>query len=182
MSNLTNSDIIFSKNNNEVCDLLDNQAKTVVELLYKKKLTLATAESCTGGMLSQSVTSVSGASEVFEVGVCSYSNRIKTQELSVPAEFFESFGAVSEQVAVAMADGIVKKSGADIGVGITGIAGPNGGTVQKPVGTVFVAVTFKEKKIVKNLALQNAHENLDRDKIRKLSTISALEMILEILQ
>ena len=160
---------------------LDKLAISVVKLLYQKKLKLGTAESCTGGMLSQYITSVAGSSEIFEMGICSYSNRIKTQELFVPCQLLESFGAVSEQVAVVMAEGIIKKSGADIGVGITGIAGPEGGTVEKPVGTVYVAVCFENKKLVRNLKLYEIDKKLDRDEIRKLSTFSALKMISDII-
>lgn len=157
---------------------LDKLAQSVVKLLCEKKLKIGTAESCTGGMLSQYITSVAGSSEVFEMGICSYSNRIKTQELGVPEAFIESFGVVSEQVASAMAKAVAQKASADIGVGITGVAGPGGGTKEKPVGTVFVAVCFGEKLVVKNLSL---NENSDRDTIRKLTVISAFRMILDII-
>ena len=157
---------------------LDKLAQSVVKLLCEKKLKIGTAESCTGGMLSQYITSVAGSSEVFEMGICSYSNRIKTQELGVPEAFIESFGVVSEQVASAMAKATAKKASADIGVGITGVAGPGGGTKEKPVGTVFAAVCFGKKLVVKNLSLD---ENFDRDTIRKLTVISAFRMILDII-
>lgn len=172
------TDVSRENNNGKI---LDNLAQNVVELLCTKCLKIGTAESCTGGMLSQSITSVPGSSDVFELGVCSYSNRIKTQELFVPEEMFEFYGAVSEQVAVAMAEGIIKKSSANIGVGITGIAGPGGGTDKKPVGTVFVAVCYGDKRIVKNLKLNEIYNGLDREKIRILTTISALKILLDIL-
>ena len=180
MLNCSNNDAQNDANDYTTAENLDKLAISVVKLLYQKKLKLGTAESCTGGMLSQYITSVAGSSDIFEMGICSYSNRIKTQELFVASELLESFGAVSEQVAVAMAEGILKKSSADIGVGITGIAGPDGGTIEKPVGTVYVAVCFDNKKLVRNLKLFEIDRKLDRDEIRKISTFLALKMIFEI--
>jgi len=170
---------IIGNNSQKKLDIL---VQNVVKLLRMKGLKIATAESCTGGMLSQSITSVAGSSEIFELGICSYSNSIKTQELSVPFEFFSLYGAVSEQVAVAMAKGIMMKANADIGVGITGIAGPDGGTDKKPVGTVFVSVCYGEIEIVKNLKLYENYQNIDREEIRILSVISVLNILLDILE
>ena len=110
----------------------------VVELLKKRMLTISTAESCTGGLLSQLITSVSGASEVFELGICTYSERIKHEFLGVPMEEIEKYDVVNEQVALSMVKGLKERSGADICISVTGIAGPGGGTPEKPVGTVYI--------------------------------------------
>ena len=119
-------------------DTLEN---TVVQLLKKKGMRLATAESCTGGLLAKRITDIPGSSEVFEMGTVTYSNSIKTQLLDVPESLLQQYGAVSEQVACAMAQGVQKRSGSELGVGITGIAGPGGGTKEKPVGLVYIALS-----------------------------------------
>lgn len=180
--------VVFSlesnKNDNLVTKKIDFVTTFVVELLRRKGLSISTAESCTGGMLSQMITSVSGASEIFEMGIVSYSNRVKTMLLDVSQDVLEKHGAVSQQTAQLMATGVLKKSGSDIGVAITGIAGPTGGSAEKPVGTIFVCVVRKVeddlKVVVKNLKLYEEVENLDRDTARKLTVIKALEMVREI--
>lgn len=120
---------------------VDTLEEVVVAELKKQGKTLATAESCTGGLLAKRITDVSGSSAVFEMGCVTYANRIKEKLLGVPHETLEQYGAVSEQTARAMAEGIVRESGADVGVGITGIAGPEGGTKEKPVGLVYIALS-----------------------------------------
>jgi len=110
------------------------------DLVREKRLTLAVAESCSGGLLASRITDVPGSSEYFDRGVVCYSNRAKEEMLGVPAPLIAAHGAVSEPVASAMARGIAERSGSDIGIGITGIAGPGGGTPEKPVGTVAIAV------------------------------------------
>jgi nicotinamide-nucleotide amidase len=116
-------------------------------LLKAKKLKIAIAESCTGGGLCQFITEVAGCSAWFECGFVTYSNAAKIKMLGVKAETLERFGAVSEEVALEMAEGALIKSGADCAIAITGIAGPTGDTVAKPVGTVFVAVQTRQQKI-----------------------------------
>ena len=118
---------------------MTNISEKTVSLLKSSGLTLVTAESCTGGLIAKMITDVSGSSSVFECGIVSYSNRIKSMLLDVPEDILLEYGAVSQQTAVLMAQGVLKKSGSDIGVGITGIAGPTGGTPDKPVGTVWIA-------------------------------------------
>mgnify|MGYP000820310930 CR=1 FL=1 len=113
----------------------------VVSELKKAGKKLATAESCTGGMLAKRITDIPGSSAVFETGCVTYANCVKERLLGVPHETLVTYGAVSEQTARAMAEGIVRESGADIGVGITGIAGPDGGTEEKPVGLVYIALS-----------------------------------------
>jgi len=110
------------------------------DLLRTKQLTMSVAESCSGGLLASRITDVPGSSDYFERGAVCYSNRAKEEWLGVPGELIAAHGAVSEPVASAMADGIADRSGSDVGIGITGIAGPGGGTPEKPVGTVAIAV------------------------------------------
>ncbi|GDX40874.1 CinA-like protein [Armatimonadota bacterium] len=118
--------------------------KAVVKLLAERKETLSTAESCTGGLLSQRITDISGSSTVFMGGAVVYSNSAKTDLVGVPAEMIEAHGAVSAEVAQALAEGVRKRFGTTYGVGITGVAGPDGGTPQKPVGLVYISVASPE--------------------------------------
>ncbi len=135
---------------------LDKTVTNVVKLLKREQETIATAESCTGGMLSAWLTSVDGASAVFECGLCTYANRIKEMLVHVPHSVLEEYGAVSEQTAIAMAQGIHELTGADLCVSVTGIAGPQGGTPNKPVGTVYVGFCYHGKRTVYLLKLWNA--------------------------
>ncbi|HEX9655223.1 MAG TPA: competence/damage-inducible protein A [bacterium] len=112
--------------------------EVVAQLFFEKKKTVAVAESCSGGMLANRLTNISGSSAYFERGVVAYSNRAKIEILGVPVEVIEKFGAVSDECAVAMAEGIRKVSDADFGISTTGIAGPTGGTAEKPVGLVYI--------------------------------------------
>lgn len=153
---------------------INETAAKVVALLRDKRLTLATAESCTGGGVGHAVTAVPGSSSVYLGGVISYSNEIKMRVLGVSDEDLNSFGAVSSQTASAMAEGVQRLIGSDISVSITGIAGPASDDTNKPVGLVYVAVRAFDKTVVK--------ENLfkgDRDEVRQQSILKALEMILE---
>lgn len=149
----------------EIPEGLDKIVRDVVQLLLSKRITIATAESCTGGLLSELITSVPGASQVFEIGVCTYSNKIKHEYLGVPKVLFKEYGAVSPQVALAMVAGLQERSGADICISVTGTAGPGGGTPEKPVGTVFVGISCGKKRIVKLLKLWEL-EDKSRDNIR----------------
>ena len=123
---------------------LDKITENVVQLLEGMNCTVSTAESCTGGFLSGAITSVSGASSVFGYGACTYANEAKMKLLSVRAETLEEYGAVSVQTAREMAEGIRSLSGADYGVSTTGIAGPTGGTADKPVGTVCIGISSEK--------------------------------------
>ena len=120
---------------------VESLEEVVVALLNEKGKTLATAESCTGGLLAKRITDIPGSSSVFHMGCVTYANAAKEALLDVPHEILETHGAVSEPTARAMAEGIVKRSGSDIGIGITGIAGPDGGSEQKPVGTIYIALS-----------------------------------------
>jgi len=123
---------------------LDKITENVVQLLEGIDCTVATAESCTGGFLSGAITSVSGASSVFGYGACTYANEAKMKLLSVKAETLEKYGAVSCETAREMAEGIRALSGSDYGVSTTGIAGPTGGTADKPVGTVCIGISSEK--------------------------------------
>lgn len=159
---------------------LDKLVTSVVKLLLIKGVTIATAESCTGGLISELITSVPGASKIFEMGVCTYSNRIKHEFLDVPKSLIKEYGAVSRQVALAMTAGLQKRSRADICISVTGIAGPGGGTFEKPVGTVFVGISCGKKRIVKLLRLWKLVD-LSRDNIRYHTAYRIFEFLLQML-
>lgn len=151
-------------------------ASGVGEKLQTKGLTIALAESCTGGKLGDIMTEVPGSSDYFLGGVVSYSNDAKTAILGVDPDALRSKGAVSEEVARMMADGARTRFGADIGVGVTGIAGPSGGTPSKPVGLVFVAVTSRDKGICAENRFAGS-----RSEIKCLAAEKAILMLDELL-
>jgi nicotinamide-nucleotide amidase len=139
-------------------------------LLRNKKLTLSIAESCTGGLISNLITNVDGSSNYFERGYVVYSNRAKIELLSVPEEIIKKYGAVSHETAIAMAEGVKRKSRTDIGLSVTGIAGPSGGTIEKPVGLVYIAVAGNKGTEYKKYRFKG-----DRLKIKSESAKAALE-------
>lgn len=155
-----------------------NLETALVQALTEKKVTIATAESCTGGLISQRLTSVSGASEVFGYGLCTYANQAKENLLGVRKETLAQYGAVSEQTAQEMAEGVCRISGADIGISVTGIAGPTGGTKEKPVGLVYVGVSSPFGTQVLELQLARGYSN-DRERIRFSAASHALHLALE---
>lgn len=120
---------------------VESLEELVVKTLKEKGMKIACAESCTGGLLAKRITDVSGSSSVFEMGCVTYSNEVKEKLLGVSHDLLSQYGAVSEPVAKAMAEGVLRLSGADIGIGITGIAGPEGGTAEKPVGLVYISLS-----------------------------------------
>lgn len=181
MNNIIDSNVYDISDLNDLSVKLDNVARYVVKLLLNMKLKVSTAESLTGGMISQYITSVEGASEIIELGICSYSDRIKHDVLGVSEQILSEYSAVSEQTALAMADGVMKISGSDVAVAVTGIAGPGGGTQEQPVGTVYVAVRYKDIKEVRNLKLYEKHSGTDRTQIRMLTTVYALLMIADVI-
>lgn len=151
--------------------------RRVSDLLKEKRLKVATAESCTGGMLGNLLTNISGSSEYYDRGVISYSNRAKMELLGVSKETLDKYGAVSEPVAKEMAEGVRKRSKVDIGISTTGIAGPTGGTKDKPVGLVYVGVSTKERTIVRRFLFKgNRIEN------KESACNAALSMLLEVLE
>ena len=143
MITLTDTDVVrlLRKNNLNSDTLQEN----VVAKLREKGVKLATAESCTGGLLSERITAVSGASDVFDFGVCTYANEMKHKVLGVSNETLSVLGAVSAETAMQMAEGARNVSGADLAVSTTGIAGPTGGTPEKPVGLVYCGISTKDK-------------------------------------
>ena len=149
---------------------------TLVNALKEKKLTIACAESCTGGLIAKSITDVGGCSSVFLGGVVAYANEIKENILGVSGETLKKYGAVSEFTAMEMADGVRRICGSDIGISTTGIAGPDGGTEEKPVGTVYVGFSFKDTTLAFNLKLDSS---LSRDEIRTLTVQKILSITLD---
>ncbi|MGD0907837.1 MAG: competence/damage-inducible protein A [Candidatus Acidiferrales bacterium] len=150
----------------------ESMEEVVARELTMRQATIATAESCTGGLLAERLTRISGSSAYFLGGVVSYSNTLKSAWVDVPAEIIESRGAVSPEVAVALADGIRRRTGATIGVGITGIAGPTGGTPEKPVGTVHVAIADVSGSKERGVRYPG-----ERDRIRWQASQTALDLV-----
>ena len=144
-------------------------------------MTVAFAESCTGGLISKRITDVPGASEVFGFGFCTYANEAKMKILGVKEETLAAHGAVSEETASEMVQGALKVSGADIAVAVTGIAGPGGGTPEKPVGLVYMGVATKDGVTVKKLLLAQ-HKGHDRDFVRTLTANHAFKAILDVIK
>ena len=169
MVTLTDIDIIqlYRKNGLEQ----DSAQEEAVGRLASLGLRVATAESCTGGLISERITRVSGSSAVFDCGVCSYANEIKEKVLGVRHDTLQILGAVSAETAMQMAEGVKKLSGADIAVSTTGIAGPTGGTAQKPVGLVYLGVCTDAGAYAIQLLL--GEEN-SRDYIRAMASSAAL--------
>lgn len=174
----------------ELCGLLqeyvygvdvDTLQNALVQALGKAGKTIATAESCTGGLVSKRITEVPGASQVFSCGVCTYSNEMKTQLLGVPAETLQAHGAVSAQTALAMAEGVRRLAGANFGISVTGIAGPDGGTPEKPVGLVYVAVSGEGKEQAVELQLSRRYGG-ERVFIRSSAASNALHLALRAVQ
>ena len=150
--------------------------KNLVRLLTKKKLKLSVAESCTGGMLASSITSISGASKIFNLGLVTYSNQAKIRILRVNKDIIKKYGAVSHECCYAMVKNLSRISRANINVSITGIAGPKGGTKQKPVGLVYIGVK-RGNKIQINKCLFKSKK---RSSIQKAAVKKALNLILRI--
>lgn len=146
----------------------------VVKELAERKLKIAAAESCTGGLLAKRITDVPGSSEVFEYGVVTYANRAKERALAIPAQILNSVGAVSPEVAKLMADNVREFAESDIGVGITGIAGPGGGTASKPLGLVYVAISATNGAIVRKIEPKGKY--LGREWTRRHAASVALDM------
>jgi len=146
--------------------------EVVFGLLKENGLVMATAESCTGGMLSGRITDIPGSSEIFERAYVTYSNRAKVEDLGVSPDTLNRYGAVSRETALEMVGGLKQKTGATVGVAITGIAGPGGGTAEKPVGLVFIAAYVKDKVWCKKLELMG-----NRERIRNDACLHALDMI-----
>jgi len=149
--------------------------KKIIKVLKKKKLKISFAESCTGGLLSSAITSVSGSSRVFSLGVITYSNQAKINILKVPKDTIKKYGSVSKQCCVSMAHNLHKMSKSKICISVTGVAGPTGGTKQKPIGLVYIGVKNTKKiKVYKCL-----FKNKGRKYIQKATVKKSLNLILE---
>lgn len=176
MLTLTDVDIIQLLRKNNLNQ--DTLQEDVVAKLHELGLKVATAESCTGGLISERITRVSGASEVFDCGVCAYANAVKVRALGVSSETLSILGAVSAETAIQMAEGVKKLSGADIAVSTTGIAGPTGGTAEKPVGLVYMGVCTNQKAYAVKLLLGGVNLQNPRSYIRRLASDAALFTVL----
>ena len=143
-------------------------SQKVVKLLSKKRLKISFAESCTGGLLSSSITSISGSSKVFTLGLVTYSNKSKINILKVPKKIIMKHGAVSYETCLSMVKNLYKISRTNISLSITGVAGPNGGTKQKPVGLVFIGIKKGNKTLVKKFLFKNRTRNsIQRSAVKK---------------
>ena len=156
-------------------DDIETLARTVVEAAAARRLTVATAESCTGGLVSAALTSVAGSSAVVERGFVTYSNAAKSELLGVPAALIDRHGAVSEPVARSMAGGALARSVAQVSVAVTGIAGPGGGTADKPVGLVHFAAAGPEGMV----HVERRFGDIGRDAVRLASVRVALDLLLD---
>lgn len=161
-----------------ICPELITKAQRVITENRAMGRRVAVAESCTGGLVTAALTSIPGSSEVLEVGFVSYSNQAKMRILGVSEDILDTFGAVSIATAWAMARGALNKSGADVAVSVTGIAGPDGGTKQKPVGTVVFARARKDADPDDVMADSKLFEDNGRDGIRLQAALVALELLL----
>ena len=151
-------------------------SKKIFKLLNKKKLKISFAESCTGGLLSSTITSISGSSKVFTLGLVVYSNQSKINTLKVPKKIIKKYGAVSYETCLSMVKNLNKISKTNISVSITGVAGPKGGNKEKPVGLVFIAIKKGNKILVKKYLFKNKN----RTSIQKSTVNKALNLIFSI--
>ena len=152
---------------------MSNLSLKIVKLLTKKKLTVSFAESCTGGLLASSITSISGSSKVFNMGLVTYSNNAKAKLLQVPKKTITKYGAVSYETCISMVKSLSKISKSNISISITGIAGPNGGTKEKPVGLVYIGLKKGSKIIIR----KNLFKNKKRISIQKKTVNETLKII-----
>ena len=156
---------------------MKNLAIKLIKKLIQKNYKISFAESCTGGMLSSTITSVNGSSKVFNLGLVTYSNKAKIDILKVPKKIFQKYGAVSNECCLSMVKNLSKISKANISVSITGVAGPNGGTKLKPVGLVYIAIKMGNKIIIK----ENLFKSQNRLSIQRASVITSIKIINKII-
>ncbi len=153
---------------------MNDLSSKVVRILTKKKLSVSFAESCTGGLLASTITSISGSSKVFNMGLITYSNNAKVKFLKIPKKTITKYGAVSYETCISMVKNLSKISKSNISISITGIAGPNGGTKEKPVGLVYIGFKKGSKIIIKKYLFKNKK----RIRIQKATVNEALKMVL----
>jgi nicotinamide-nucleotide amidase len=159
--------------------VLRERASRLLDLYRARGMRVATAESCTGGLVAAALTAIAGSSDVFECSFVTYSNGAKQKLLGVPTATLRRYGAVSGETAAAMAKGALKRSGADCAVSITGIAGPSGGSKKKPVGLVHFAAARRDGKV---LARRRLFGNIGRERVRELSVLEALALLARLAQ
>tara|TARA_B100001029_G_scaffold161542_1_gene150344 strand:+ start:333 stop:806 length:474 start_codon:yes stop_codon:yes gene_type:complete len=157
---------------------MKNLSQKIVKLLSKKNIKISFAESCSGGLLSSFITSISGSSKVFTLGLVTYSNQAKIQILKVNKKIIRKYGAVSHECCLAMVKNLSKISKANINVSITGIAGPKGGTKEKPVGLVYIGIKIGNKTII----TKNLFKSRNRISIQKATVKKALNLILRFIK
>ena len=165
----------------ELQSVIDKTAENVVQLLVGKGKKIACAESCTGGLISAAITSVSGSSAVMDMSICTYAISAKEKFIGVPADIIDTFGVVSAETAKAMAEGVRKTAGSDIGVAVTGIAGPTGAEPGKPVGTIYIGLSTEngaEARLAFTDPILSGDENA-REYIRKNTVLTALRWVAE---
>ncbi len=153
------------------------EARNIVELATKKKLTIATAESCTGGLIGAAITSIPGSSTPFKGGIIAYDNAAKNKFLKVPPGMIHKYGAVSRHVARTMAKGAIEALNVDIAVSVTGIAGPGGGTKDKPIGTVWIGIAWREGDNIEATAELHRFGDIGRNKVRDRACYEALKAL-----
>ena len=147
----------------------------VADRLLKHRQKVCTAESCTGGLIAKTFTDLAGSSDWFERGFVTYSNQAKNEMLAVPVSLIEDYGAVSEAVATAMASGALRHSRADFSIAVTGVAGPGGGSDEKPVGTVWIALASADQLVAKRYQFDG-----DRQAVRAATLVTSLEALLDL--
>jgi nicotinamide-nucleotide amidase len=153
-------------------------SKKLIKLLTKKKLKISFAESCTGGLLSSSITSINGSSKVFTLGLITYSNQSKINILKVPKKIIMKYGAVSYETCLSMVKNLNKIAKTDFSLSITGVAGPRGGTKEKPIGLVYIGIKKGNKTLVKKFQFKNKK----RSSIQKATVNKALNLILSLIK
>ena len=153
-------------------------SKKLIKLLTKKKLKISFAESCTGGLLSSSITSINGSSKIFTLGLISYSNQSKINILKVPKKIIMKYGAVSYETCLSMVKNLNKIAKTDFSLSITGVAGPRGGTKEKPIGLVYIGIKKGNKTLVKKFQFKNKK----RSSIQKATVNKALNLILSLIK
>ena len=182
MQNLRNgerSSVEIRKYDKSVTKTIDTPWEDVVKYLIDKGITISTAESCTGGMISQMITSMAGASEIFPGGICTYSEQVKQETLGVKKQTLERYTVYSPQVASEMSLGAQRLFKTQAAVGVTGVAGP-GSAGDKPAGTVYVSVRLADKEEVRDLKVYELVKGPDRETVRRISSQLALKMVFEL--
>ncbi len=158
------------------------EAQTVITLATNQNITIATAESCTGGLIGAAITSIPGSSVPFKGGIIAYDNAIKNKLLNVPPGMLQKYGAVSREVARAMANGAIEALNVDLAVSVTGIAGPGGGSNEKPIGTVWIGIGTKTRDGIKVTTKLHKFGDIGRNKVRDITCYEALKAITKHLQ